>query len=319
MSFQHWVEEHAPKDEAAQRLTDAVDKKLFQWPAVGREKDDYVSAIEQSQVSAEGKTRLKADLDKVWVAWKKREAANAANSVLKRTSNRLSGAFQSIVENIGSILGGTIAVAIVASIIIALFGGNQQFLEKLAHTEFARGLITFLFAIGTIGLAFVLALSVLTHGNDEESEARFERGKEVLTIFIGILGTIIGFYFGSLTNPGESLGTVELIPPQISNATPAPGDQITITALAIGGNAPYKYSILYETYGEDGTPFSTPEQALLKNIEGEISKTGLIVWTVEVPEVDTDVKVGYRLLVTDGADHSIVSQGHEFWIKKVAS
>jgi hypothetical protein len=64
------------------------------------------------------------------------------------------------------------------------------------YSNEARGLITTLFAIMTVTLALILILSVL-FSSSPDYEKRFVLGKEVLTIFIGILGTIVGFYFGS--------------------------------------------------------------------------------------------------------------------------
>lgn len=76
-----------------------------------------------------------------------------------------------------------------------------QVREFLAETgsnssSLARGLITILFAFSTVFMATILIRSVIT-SNHLDTEKRFQMGKEVLTIFIGILGTIIGFYFGS--------------------------------------------------------------------------------------------------------------------------
>ncbi len=58
----------------------------------------------------------------------------------------------------------------------------------------ARILITFLVAVGTIAIAF---LTILTAMVIREYKERFALAKEVLTILVGILGTIVGFYFGT--------------------------------------------------------------------------------------------------------------------------
>jgi len=62
-----------------------------------------------------------------------------------------------------------------------------------------RVLITSLFVIGTITVAFILVLSV-TFGRWPNAVAleRFARGKEIFTGLLGILGTIVGFYFGNV-------------------------------------------------------------------------------------------------------------------------
>jgi hypothetical protein len=60
----------------------------------------------------------------------------------------------------------------------------------------ARGLITTLIAIVTVAIAIILTLSVVLSSASDYKE-RFALGKEILTILIGVLGTIVGFYFGS--------------------------------------------------------------------------------------------------------------------------
>jgi hypothetical protein len=76
---------------------------------------------------------------------------------------------------------------------------------NLAKHEISRGLITFLVAIVTVGVALILVLStILGDGNDAAN--RFDRGKQVLTAMIGILDTIVGFYFGSLEKPQARQG-----------------------------------------------------------------------------------------------------------------
>jgi len=93
-----------------------------------------------------------------------------------------------------SILGLTILVII--GIIISAYG--QSFLLHLADDKVARGLITFLIAITTVGIAIILAVStVMASGDDVAGDKRFDRGKQVLSVMIGVLGTIVGFYFGS--------------------------------------------------------------------------------------------------------------------------
>ena len=64
-------------------------------------------------------------------------------------------------------------------------------LVGMGRAQFARGLITYLFAVVTIGTAVVLVLSAVL-GTDKE---KFDRGKEVLGLLLGVFGTMVGFYF----------------------------------------------------------------------------------------------------------------------------
>ena len=71
-------------------------------------------------------------------------------------------------------------------------------LAELAKPEQARGLVTFLFAVATVGIALVIVLAVLlSTGTKEDLAERFRMGKDILAVLIGVFGTIVGFYFGS--------------------------------------------------------------------------------------------------------------------------
>lgn len=80
----------------------------------------------------------------------------------------------------------------------------------------ARGLITFAIAILTVVLAVILVLAVLL-GNSADTEKRFSMGKDILMVFVGILGTIMGFYYSeSKVSPEvakEIAASVSVVPP----------------------------------------------------------------------------------------------------------
>jgi len=81
---------------------------------------------------------------------------------------------------------------------IMLFGPGKGDIQSI---EFARGLITLLFSVGTIMLMLMIVGSVLMR-TDVDPKDRFAQCKDVLTVLIGIFGTIIGFYFGSQGREG---------------------------------------------------------------------------------------------------------------------
>lgn len=87
---------------------------------------------------------------------------------------------------------------------------EESFLDKLAAPGAARGLVTFLFAFATIAVVLITVIATFWVGIDEV-EKRGSMAKEVLAILIGIMGTILGFYFGS--DPGPAL---ERAPTEIS-------------------------------------------------------------------------------------------------------
>ncbi len=78
-------------------------------------------------------------------------------------------------------------------------------LDQLSDTETARGLITFIFALGVMSLALIIvSASFISDGSPNPS---FDRAKEVFTSLVAILGTILGFYFGV----GEAERRVETV------------------------------------------------------------------------------------------------------------
>lgn len=166
------------------------------------------------------------------------------------------------------------------------FLGDALFLQRLRNMEYARGLITFVFTLGTITIAIMLTLAVLLR-QDPEIEKRFRQGREVLTILIGVVGTIIGFYYGAAT-------VEELLPLEIADVKVITGDSQAgrnpeIRAKLIGGQPPYRYSIVFD---HDKIP----------KIENVANEEGLITGQVIIKEVankNKETTVKFTVTVTD--------------------
>jgi hypothetical protein len=141
--------------------------------------------------------------------------------------------------------------------------------KDLADPDVARGLITFVIAVGTIAIAMMLALTAIV---TRDFDKRFAVGKEVLTILVGVLGTIVGFYYGAATKkdagqPGAnapsaqiSAAPVKITPEQIQS-----GGKVTFSTTLSGGTPPYRYSVKF-------TPDTIPAIENQESANGDISQ-----------------------------------------------
>jgi len=165
-------------------------------------------------------------------------------------------------------------------------------LTKMGQVEFARGLITYLFAVVTIGTAVVLVVSALTSDETPANERRFERGKEILSLLLGVFGTIVGFYFGSeVAAKGQTEETiVKMAPLRLSAASVASGADFTLTTYVSGGKAPYKYGIGFD---KDDVKPETP-----------VDPNGWITKVLPAPKVTADRAAVVRVVVMDADGHS---------------
>jgi len=164
-------------------------------------------------------------------------------------------------------------------------------LTKMGQVEFARGLITYLFAVVTIGTAVVLVVSALTSDETPANERRFERGKEILSLLLGVFGTIVGFYFGSeVAAKGQTEETVKVAPLRLSAASVASGADFSLTTYVSGGKAPYKYGIGFD---KDDIKPETP-----------VDPNGWIIKTLAAPKVTADRAAVVRVVVEDADGHS---------------
>jgi hypothetical protein len=133
-----------------------------------------------------------------------------------------------------------IAVVTIIFVVAIVYGiGN---LSELKDMEVARGLITFVITLGTVAIAIMLALTAVV---TRDFEKRIVVGKEILTILVAVLGTIVGFYYGAAstkgTTPPANVPTVSISAPKITQSS----GTATLTATLEGGAKPYHYSIKF--------------------------------------------------------------------------
>lgn len=138
---------------------------------------------------------------------------------------------------------------------------DAPIMKRLVEPGAARGLITFTISVATIGLAFTLVYQAFYSSDAGAGAAeRFRRAREVFTGLMGILGTIVGFYFGSSDGGVARMEVAEmrLIGTQLRTH-------------ATGGTAPYRYSI-------------SSDQTSFNEVKNQLSEDGWITQDlVDVP------------------------------------
>ncbi len=186
---------------------------------------------------------------------------------------------------------GVIGGIIVYFLFSGLFG-NNTFLFALSKPEVARGVITFLVAAGTVSLAVLLVMAAIMSSGSKDLDHRFAFGKEVLTVLIGILGTIVGFYYGSAK---ENTAALTLSPVAISEPAPKIGSTFTLDAVIMGGTSPYTYSI----------KFSDPTIAdvINQSSAGPIHHEFTIPTTTDAKKVGQDIT--FTIDVKDAKDQTL--------------
>jgi hypothetical protein len=170
-----------------------------------------------------------------------------------------------------------------------LFEPSKTLLHQLGDTAIARGLITFLVAVSTVAIALFLTLFIVITPDPADVKERFPFGKEVFTALIGILGTIIGFYFGSGEKSPTTQKELAVVEMKLQPDRPKKNDEINLTASINGGRPPYAYTIRF-------APTS------LTPIAGQ-TESGQLSTKFKLPnDYDTKNALGVELLATDAAD-----------------
>ena len=186
---------------------------------------------------------------------------------------------------------GAIGLLLLVAIIWGLSGASG-FLASLGDRTVARGLITFLITFTTIGIAIMLAISTLFASNATDGDKRFDQGKQVLTALIGILGTIVGFYFGASSDIKAEPQILKIASAAVSNTQPKKGEKFTITASVSGGKAPYVYVITFD-------PPLIPEVKDIKSADGSLKQE------IAVPDTLTaDTEIKFVIAVTDSENRT---------------
>jgi hypothetical protein len=182
-SFDVWLNTQPAGQSGLSELLQARSDLGVAWPAGGEGWSAYAVAIAQSPVIAD-KGKVLASLEAVFRRYRPETAAKSFWATI--------AGWVSNVYFWAVLLGGATIFALFS------FALDKSMLAELAKPEQARGLVTFLFAVATVGIALVIVLAVLlSTGTKEDLAERFRMGKDILAVLIGVFGTIVGFYFGS--------------------------------------------------------------------------------------------------------------------------
>ncbi len=193
----------------------------------------------------------------------------------------------------GTLVLGIAALAVGGALIYGIFWGGL--IELLSTADAARGLITFLFASGTIAVVLIVAVAIFWVDVGEIA-SRFAPAKDVLTILIGVFGTILGFYFGSVTGEKGGLAVNDVA---VAEDVVAPGGEATITGVLSGGTGPYAYAIAFDSH--------PPE-----DIARTVAADGAINAKAKVSAENEPRVVRFTVTGSDSAGHEVTTTGRIF-------
>jgi hypothetical protein len=207
MTFGVWLRRQPATNADAQALqTFSESLSLVEWPYHLDDLAAYHEAIDKHAQKPD-RSRLLNALGKAYRQW------------LAEREGRSTGFWKGALETVRSRPGRTLLSIFGLFVAIILLVGLFffDFLDKMSDPSQARGLITFMFSFSTISIV-VLVVVALFWLEYSEFKERFDYAKDVITILIGVLGTILGFYFGSLAHEPNNQATQENTAQQLKQA-----------------------------------------------------------------------------------------------------
>lgn len=215
MTFGVWLRRQPATNADAQALqTFSGSLSLVEWPYHLDDLAAYHEAIDK-HANQSDRSRLLNALGKAYGQWLAEREARWLAEREARSTGFWKGALETVRSRPGYIVLSIFGLFVAAFLWFGLF--DDSFLTRISNPSQARGLITFLFSFSTISIVVlvVVALFWLGYGNYKEC---FDYAKDIITILIGVLGTILGFYFGSLAHEPNNQATQETTPQQLEQA-----------------------------------------------------------------------------------------------------
>lgn len=240
--FAPWLHGLTSDEPDLKILRDFATSKGADWPYWSNDRADYEKVIDSDAADDATKKARRdalAGYFKLWQHEQKNPAPSAGTSWLPGV-------------NAGKI--GLALFGLAFAYFLYVFLTRKGFLDSLALIDHARGLITFFVVLATTGVIVLVALGIFWVENADDAKKRFESAKELLSIVIGVLGTILGFYFGTavkdttnappsaITQPAgdNGQGAAQTAPAAGQAATQAPATQAPAAQSPAAGTAPGK-------------------------------------------------------------------------------
>ena len=290
-NFAVWLKQHAPNDPAAKELQDFAETNLAAWPYQSDVLADYVRAALPQLPSDAERERVLPLLAGQFQEWDEQKQP--------ATTGFWARLLTALAENPGTKLLALFGIIVAGVLAWGIFG-DRTFLTSIAQADRARGLITFLFAFSTIGVIILVAVATFWMDVQEVKE-RFGNAKDLITILIGVLGTILGFYFGSATGDvSRSMFVANVSAP----AEPlVKGGKADISGAIVGGVAPYEYDVTFLS------PTDAVDDASKLDAKNQKSALGAISQSVTVPDVKTIGSLTFTITARDSAGATATSRG----------
>jgi branched-subunit amino acid transport protein len=262
------------------------------WPKRTSNPSAYIRAIDEK--GADQKESLLSSLVETMSEWKKTRVGSLKEALVRAVNDAL--------DNFGLVI--LSVAALIISGIIARGVFNTEFLTSISAPEQARGLITFLFSFSTVAIFLLIVVCIFFFKTDDLTK-RIDHAKDILSLIIGIFGTILGFYFGSMSNNQRDVDKALYIANVHADPNIAtPGNTVTVTASALGGSKPYTYDfIAVDSTGNAGVSIERKDQPVDK-------ATGALSEPVVIPaKASTPSSITYTFTLRDANKASAQIRG----------
>ena len=196
--------------------------------------------------------------------------------------------------NAGNVVGGVAIFLCIFSLIawLASTVADGKLLLALAQVEIARGLLTLLVGVVTIFIGLIIVAGMWLGDGDAESEKKFARSKEIFALLMSVLGTILGFYFGSEKSGAAREAALGVTAPVVSRSVGAPANGMIATTIS-GGRPPYLYAIVSTNPNLSVTNLAAPGGIIFHNFSN-------------VPAGQT---LAFELVVQDAVTNHVSTKG----------